>query len=292
MKVYLELPEQSRGIRRVRDALEKYAPPQIEIVKTRNASDLEIVHVIGRHEHTKMHIDQLLHHKKPYAMVQYCLRSTKKPRTEDWLNMWVNAQLVWSYYDLFSLCAEDNPSTHYSFPFYHAPLGVEPVFYDRKVEDHKKYSILASSQHALSESGRECAFAVKRLGKRMFFLGHELRRGPDIVCETGLTDEELADRYSSCEFVSGLRRIEGFELPVVEGLMCGARPIVFDKPHYRQWFNEFAVFIPEDDRGQVVDHLERVLWRGAKPVTKDEIDLARERFDWQKIVTNFWKQIL
>lgn len=290
MKVFLELPEQSRGIRRVRDALEKYAPPKIEVVHTRRESDLEIVHVIGRHEHTQIHVEQLQRHKKPYAMVQYCLRSTKKPSTVHWLDMWEGAELVWSYYDLPLLCLEDLNTPR--FAFYHAPLGVDPVFYDRKVEDHKKYAILASSQHALSESGRECAFAVKRLGKRMFFLGHELRRGPDIVCETGLSDDELAERYSSCEFVSGLRRTEGFELPVIEGLMCGARPIVFDKPHYRQWFNEFAVFIPEDDRGQVIDHLERVLWRGAKPVSSEEKAYVKENFNWKDIVTSFWKHIL
>lgn len=290
MKVFLELPEQSRGIRRVRDALEKYAPSSVQVVNTRKKADLEVVHVIGRHEHTQSHVEQLQEQKKPYAMVQYCLRSTKKPSTIHWLDMWDGAELVWSYYDLPQLCQED--ANNAKFAFYHAPLGVEPIFFDRMVEDHKKYSIMASSQHALSESGRECAFAVKRLNKRMFFLGHELRRGPDIVCETGLTDEELANRYSSCEFVSGLRRVEGFELPVVEGLMCGARPIVFDKPHYRQWFNEFAVFIPEDDRGQVIAHLERVLWRGATPVTKDEKALAKERFDWQTIITNFWKKIL
>ncbi len=287
MKVYLELPEESRGIRRVRDALEKYAPSTVQVVKTPQEADLEIIHVIGRNQTTQGRIERLKRSGKPYAMIQYCLRSTIKPSAWDWIDMWKGAKVVWSYYDLEEACITDMVAP--AFEFYHAPLGVDSVFKDSHRD--RPYTIFASSQHALSESARECAFAAKRVGGKMFFLGHELRRGADIVCGSGYTDEQLADIYSSCQFVSGLRRIEGFELPVIEGLMCGARPIVFDRPHYRRWFSGFAVFIREGNRGQAIDDLERVFKSGADPVTQQELELAKERFNWQTIITNFYKRI-
>jgi hypothetical protein len=287
MKVYLELPEESRGIRRVRDALEKYAPADITIVKNHREADFEIVHVIGRHQATQERVIRLKASGKPYAMVQYCLRSTIKPETWNWIDMWSGAKLVWSYYDLVDECIQDKVIPN--FEFYHAPLGVEPAFYRR--DTTKRYTILATSQHALAEGARECAFATKRVGRRMFFLGHELRRGDDIYCLSGLTDDQLAEVYSQCDYVSGLRRIEGFELPVIEGLMCGARPIVFDKPHYRKWFNEFAVFVPENSRAEVIDNLEFLFRHQPNPVTEEELQLAKDRFNWQTIITNFYKRI-
>ena len=102
----------------------------------------------------------------------------------------------------------------------------------------------------------------------------------------------MADYFSQCQFVSGLRRIEGFELPVLEGALCGARPIVFDQPHYKHWFKDFAVFIGEGSREEVIDSLESVFRIGAIPVSENEKALIRERFNWYKIIRGFWERIL
>lgn len=295
MKVYLELPTESRGIRRVRDALVKYAPPSVEVVQRPQDADLEIIHVIGRHDSVKARIDALRVKNKPYAMIQYCLRSTMNPKVQDWIDMWKGATLVWSYYNLAEMYVQDYRETPDQLPFhfFYAPLGVDgEVFTDMNFyADPPEFVIGASSQHALSESARECAFAAKEVGRKMFFLGHELRRGKDIVCETNLTDEELAQRYSECEFVSGLRRFEGFELPVVEGLLCGARPIVFDRPEMRHWFGEFAEFIPEESREKVIESLVKLFKKGANPVSEAEKAIARVRFNWDIIIRGFWLKV-
>jgi hypothetical protein len=293
MKVYLELPVKSRGIGRVRDALVKYAPPSVQITQNKLEANLIIFHVVGRHDRVASEVYEAVERGQQYAIIQYCLRSTMQPSTIYWVGLWNKAKIVWSYYNLPQLCIDDkirippfNPPN-----FYYAPLGIDSTIF-KEYKYPKSFKIFACSQHALSEGARECAFAVKRVGGKMIFLGHELRRGDDIKCIKGMSDEQLAEIYSQCEYVSGLRRVEGFELPVIEGLMCGARPIVFDRPEMRQWFNEFAIFIPETSREQVIDTLEKIFKEKATPVTKQEIALAKERFNWSIIIKGFWDRLL
>jgi len=289
MKVYLQPDNDSRGILRVAEALTRYAPSSIEIVSSPQDADCEVIHVYGRHDKVRDRIIDLRAKGRQYVMIQYCVRSTMRPNTFDWMTMWQRAKFVWSYYDLFRLCDEDK--TRGEFSFYYAPLGVDPEVF-KQTTTAKGFIVAACSQHALAEGARECALAAKRVKMPMFFLGHELRRGDDIVCRTGLSDTELARWYSGCKYVSGLRRCEGFELPVIEGALCGARPIVYDRPHYRKWFNEFAIFIPELDRDAVTDSLEKVFSGYYGEINENDKMLIRERFDWEEIAQGFWKRVL
>jgi len=294
MKVYVEPHTDSRGILRVRDALVKYAPQEVEFVPEQGQCDLAILHVFGRHTSTGKTIQWLKEHGKRYAMIQYCLRSTMRPATSDWIDMWAGAKLVWSYYDLPAACSMDGMlyGGKRKFSFYHAPLGVDAgIFYPRH-SPFSKFIVATCSQHALSEGVKECVVAAKRLGKTVFHIGHELRRGPDIVCKSGISDEDLAWFYSQCRYVSGLRRVEGFELPAAEGLLCGARPILYDQPHYRTWYDGLATFIPEESREKVTDHLEALFSSAYTPVTRDEIEEGKRRFNWQTIITGFWEALL
>lgn len=294
MKVYLEPHTKSRGILRVRDALVRFAPKEVEVVSNENEADLVILHVFGRNTTSHNRAGRLQKQGKPYAVIQYCLRSTMRPNTFDWMVMWQKARTVWSYYDLFRLADEDK--TRGEFNFYHAPLGVDgDVFKDTFVAQipgaGRPYTIVASSQHALSESVRECAFAVQRVDGKLIHIGHDLRR-PNTSHYQNVSDEFLADMYSNATFVSGLRRVEGFEFPVIEGALCGARPIVFDRPEMRHWFGQFAVFIPEGTRSEVIDSLESVFRRGASPVEEWQKALIREKFNWKYIIEAFWGRIL
>lgn len=289
MKVYLELPQESRGIGRVRDNLKKYLPDGYTVVLDRKQADLIIFHVIGRHDMVEKQVQKAISRGQKYAMIQYCLRSTMQPSTKEWIDMWAGAECVWSYYDLNQLCDEDGGKM--SNNFYHAPLGIDPAFknFEPKLKP-KTNVILATSQGYLVESARECVLATQGVGGSMVYLGSELGKN-GVTCFTGISDKQLARLYGSCFYVSGLRRIEGFELPVVEGLSCGARPIVFDQPHYRKWFGDFAIFIPENDRESTIYSLVDVFSNTYRPVTQNEIDHARSIFDWGSIITNFYKKI-
>lgn len=290
MKVYLEPSSPSRGIKRVYNALIKYSPKEVLITSNQKEADLIIFHVIGRLIHLRKQIKDL---KKPYTIIQYCLRSTIFPSTKDWIDLWKEAKLVWSYYDLPALCAKDGSAARSrdDFDFYHAPLGADAgKFKDYHLE--RKYIIATHGFHALQESVKEAVLAAKRVGREVFHLGHQLRRGKDITCITGISDEELARYYSQSEFVCGLRRIEGFEMPAVEGLLCGARPILFDKPHYRQWYDGLAVFIAEEPREKVIDSLELVFKIGTNPISEAVREVVKQRFNWERIIKGFWERII
>ena len=288
MRVFAHPTDKSRGLDRIAAAVKRHAPSDIKIVNSKDEADLVILFINGRREHTKIEIDRLTRQGKNYAIVQACVRSTKNPSTVDWLPLWQGAELVWSYYDLPALCAEDKMSA--DFNFYHAPLGIDKAF--KVYPTKKKYIIATSGLGYLTESARECILAAIGVNKRVFHVGPVITNRPEVDFSNGMADASLAKNYSACEFVSGLRRIEGFELPVIEGLACGARPIVFDRPHYRHWFENLAIFIPETNRDGVVNSLSKVFKKGAKPVTKAEIKEARKRFNWEVIVKGFWEKCL
>lgn len=262
----------SRGVLRVVDALERYHPNYVEIVDTQEEADLIIFHVIGRRDGILRRIKQA---NKPYAIIQYAYKSTLTPNPGDWKEIWDKAVVVWSYYHL--------PIKN----LYHAPLGTD---FHISLEQEKEYVIATSGLSYLTESVRECVLAARAVKGKVFHVGPELNV-PDVVCSDGMSDGELQKEYAKCQFVSGLRRVEGFEFPVIEGLMCGARPIVFDRAHYRQWFDEYAEFIPEQGREHVVANLINIFKAPRREVTTEEQLKAQLAFNWNTIIEGFYGHV-
>jgi glycosyltransferase involved in cell wall biosynthesis len=58
--------------------------------------------------------------------------------------------------------------------------------------------------------------------------------GASIELIDGVTDEELRWLYTNCEFLMAPSSIEGFGLPIVEGLLCGCRIVCSDIPAFRE----------------------------------------------------------
>ncbi len=303
MRAYVEASRKlSIAMARVAGALTKYAPADVEIVETEERADLVVLHVIGYPE-TVAAAERLTAAGKRYAIIQYCLRSTQKAHTCDWMDVWHGAACVWSYYDLYQAMVDDGVVLDMAqpMPFYYAPLGVDAeVFYPRDVSGDR-YAVLTSGYVAESECIGEMTDAAARIGRHVFHLGPKLScHGPRVTQCQDINDDQLAWAYSRADFVSGLRRCEGFEVVAAEGLLCGARPIVFDRPHYQAWYGPWAEFIPENGTGQglvlekneaMTDALADILRRGPRPVTPEEIAAARARFDWQTIVVGFWSHI-
>ena len=301
MRIFLKPPQTSRGLQRIADALTRYAPQGVEIVDNQANADLVILYAIGRCEALKERAGWLRQWGQKYAVIQCCLRSTQKPNTLDWWWLWSNARLVWSYYNLQHAILEDDwlvpdhEMRHFQ-NFYHAPLGADAgVFWpDQNVD--KDFTIATSGLSYLSESVRECWLAAGIAHGNVFHVGPELRfRQPTngIVFSNNCDDNWLSAYYQQCKYVSGLRRKEGFELPAVEGLLCGARPILFDNPDFVHWYRPWGVFIKETDRQGVIDQLVEIFCGGYHlPVTEEEVAAARERFNWQTIIGGFYERIL
>lgn len=277
VNVYLTPPTvTSKSLNRVTDALIRYRPDGVAIVDDPTKADLTILHAIGRQ-------NQLYNQAKgKYVVIQYALKSTLTPSVRSWLRLWEGAELVWSYYDLEQICEDEKVIPE--FNFYHSPLGADSKVF-KPQNTGKRYQILTSGQSYLTESVRECYHASNRI----IHLGADL--GRDFDCIYNVSDEVLAHYYNLSHYVSGLRRIEGFELPAAEGALCGVKPILFDKPHYRSWYNDIGIFIPEGNREQTINNLKLLFEGTPSRLTDYQIEIAKNRFNWQTIITEFWRRL-
>lgn len=286
MKAYIDLNGcGSICYTRLIKALTEYTP-NIEIVEDMAKSDIIIINVNGRRDKVLKATKKILSQGKSYAIIQHCLRSTKNKNTSDWLDIWKNAKVVWSAYNLRNKLKEDGNDL--DFNFYHAPFGVDDrIFYPLNME--KKYLACTTGVSYLGESVREVILAAQQVGGKVAHLGTADIKEDGVDCFTNITDKEVNELYNQCHFVSGLRRIEGFEFPAAEGLLTGATPILYDAEHYTDWYHGVGEFIPETGREQIVTDLVELFKKERKEVNKEYILEGKKRFNWEKIVTNFWR---
>lgn len=268
---------------RVANALEKYAPDDVTIVDREDEADMLVLHVIGL-EAVNYRRD------KQVAVMQYCTGTgdRTKENMAPWFPLWDRACLVWSYYDL----REFIPTN-----FYHAPLGIEPLFRQQAAEEvDRKYLVMTSGyvNGMPQEAIEEPTLAAQRLGKQAVHLGKipvGLTQDLDMNLAHDITDVQLLDLYRKCEWVAGLRYVEGFELGVVEGLAQGARPVVFDRPDNRRWFGPHAFYVPECTGPELTEMLTALFAQASAPVSREERMAVLPQFSWKTLVTEFWHRV-
>lgn len=280
MNIYYDIKFKSYGINRVISALSESLPENI--IRTTNPSDADLIvlHVIGRNKHVTKYARQLKEEGKEYVAIQYSLESTRNPDPKDWEYLWNNAKFVWSYYDL----------EKYISNFYHAPLASNPkIFY--KEDQIKKYNVGTNGNCYKEECVGENQLATWQMGGQALHVGEKFNSDPIVTYMTNVTDDELRVLYNSCKYFSCLRRKDGFEIVAIESLLCGTRPVMFDTPNYRQWFDGLAEFIPEASVGETVGNLKHLFKKELRPVTDEEILEVKRRFNWKTIMGGFWENV-
>jgi len=310
MRILLESCHPCHSSRRIERALAQNAPqnapPNVEIVpagtvgyqfevtEAERRSDLVLLHVGGRWTQVMNRVRRLNDAGIPYAVLQLVIRGTQHPDTADWLDLWRGAAFVWSYYDLESMVREDGHDPD-GVTFYRSPLGVDPAFAPSAPSGVRHYLAFAEGDNPERDSLTQIHRAVRRENGRMIHLGPFRLEGPAranrVEWRTNVTDEELVALYNQAQWVTGLRTVEGFEMCAAEGLMCGARPILFDRKHHRDWFGDLAEYIPEDTTDLMVQWLRELFAEGPRPVTAEEYAEARERFAWEPIAKGFWDAV-
>lgn len=284
----------SRAMVRVSNALDRHLPVRFTVSGTsaRQYTDLVILHVIG-YDAIEQAEDIKLRGGK-YAVIQYCLKSTEYTSESDWQWLWTNAELVWSYYDLSKWARE------FGFNFYYAPLGIDEVFihppdmrpYNRRLVITSGY---VNGPH--SEAIEEVWRAAEIEGIEALHIGPSTVEGMDTNqfsrwnAVLGLSDEELASEYRRATWVSGLRHKEGFEMPAIEGLACGVRPLLFDQPSQRHWYGESGVYVKDRSGDELINDLVNIFRSKPRPVSEDERKDILDRFNWQTIVSGFWERL-
>jgi hypothetical protein len=312
MKIYVNAPDTvSRSIFRVERALRRFAPRHIQFTDRMHEADLVVLHVIGWGSFDGVSID--FAGGQRMAVIQYCLRSTENPDPLEWeRRVWSRSVCVWSYYDLGDTLRRTYGGRFDNF--YYAPLGVDPTFTGGPLANPDRGDYVVTSgyvNHPAAEAISEIAYAAQRAGIGVVHLG-PVPEGMPADAMIGdwrnvhdITDTELATIYEHARWVSGLRHVEGFELPALEGLACGARPILFDRPEMRQWYRDHAVYVPESSGEPLIARLAELFSfhkareaqrvqgsiRGG-PVEPEEVFAVRTAFGWRTIIDGFWARAI
>lgn len=279
VKAYARIHEPvGHVILRINRELVKRAPEHVEFVDSPKEADFQIVQCLGAGSLTKIWNDR-------YVLVQHNFLNADINSAAVWLGIFQQALMVVSYSDLPSLIGKN------AFNFLLTPWGVDKgVFYCLDLP--RRNGILTSGWCCEGEAIKECYLASDRCGKHMVNLGDDFHFGKGFSATSRITDRELCMLYNQCEYVSGLRFREGFEMSVVEGMACGCRPVCFDLPVYRNWFHDAACYVPDCRGPELVNCLEALLCRTPEPISRCEQEWVAETFDWKTIANRFWSNLL
>ena len=287
MKIYAEvLPtDLGRVMYRINAALKRYAPSWATFVSRVEDADLQILDVIGDGSFKFLKCSN-------YILLQHCLLSGNVGK-DYYIPYFRNAKLVSSYMDLYRILGVND------FRFIRLPWGVDPeVFHKLEPEEYRLYSVLTTGHVAATESIDEVYRAVEKTGGYVVHVGHNFELGRNFKHFEDITDESLVKLYNQTRYVSGLRKMEGLELPVIEGLLCGARGICYDKDHYRYWYGDLVEYVTEDAEAEMglyspntMQQVLKILESPLRPVTDQEIELVKHLFSWENIFMKFWKEV-
>lgn len=212
---------------RVREQIKATAPEWVEIVENEHDADVQIVLAIGASGIPERVAAM------PTIILQLCYKTAHGGSVEFWDDIWSKSLMVGSYFDLKA------PN------FVRFPMGYDPeVFYRPENEVKKKYGAIVFGD---VDGDEEISSVVRAFGTVAHISGTDLGFGPGYVNYNNIPDNRLRQIYHRSKYCIGLRRTEGFEMPIVEGAACGCIPITFDLECYRHWFNDFAWFISPDE---------------------------------------------
>jgi hypothetical protein len=266
----------SKAMHRVAYALAQYAPRGTSFTPEPREADIQFIHAIG------LDCVNAIYAPK-YVIIQYCL-NTSDGDFSAWKPLWDKAELVWSYYPI--------PGGLLT------PLGVDQEFvnapyymYPRDIGVMTSGYVSGPGAEAIEEvaiAAEDNKLTVKHLGPS-HPQGMARRKSVYWSHIFNIEDYELARYYCRSRWVSGLRHVEGFELPILEGLVCGARPIVFDRPDMRRWYDGHAVFIPECSGKELIRILRGVFNNMPVSVSEEERTEIIQKFSWKPIIESVWQ---
>ena len=224
----------------------------------------------------------------PFLIFFHCFGEWSEESPAEYYDLFKNAMLVYSHLDLESIYP-----TIPKEKFMRGPWGCQPdLWFSEEGSFNDKYEILCTGEIASTEGIRECVGACDMINKKVLHVGHNFNyRNKSYINVSNLQTHEMRKAYNSSKWVSALRRIEGFEKPAIEGLLCGARPICFDTPLYRYWYGDLARYIKEGSENETGNDLLRVLQEEYSPVTTEEMQQAIKKFAWYYVSKNFWERV-
>ncbi len=267
-------PSWGIAFKRISEALRAHAPDWVEWTNYDDA-DIMIVHVVGAGEL------EMCSKPKPKVIIQQCYFTAGAPDI-DYIQYWEKALLTVSFHDLTKY-------TDRKFSFLALPWGADPDVFTLTNKGHRSIKVLATGHVADTEGIDKLHEAVQQTGHVLYQTGsHFGWPRKNYTNLPFMDDKDFSEILNATQYVSALRFIEGFELMAIEGLMCGARPIVPNDPTY-DWYREHAVTI--DRNGDITSQLVNILKNEPTPVTEEERKMIVDRFSWNRIISDLFNKI-
>ncbi|MFQ5743343.1 MAG: glycosyltransferase family 4 protein [Acidobacteriota bacterium] len=161
------------------------------------------------------------------------------------------------------------------------------ILYVGSLGPHKNVAtLLRAYQQARLEYGVDAQLAVvgdRRWGKETLAVLESLRVKDTVVLTGRVPEENLAALYSGAEVFVFPSFYEGFGLPVLEAMACGAPVITSDRGALREVAGAAAIYIDPRDEAGLAARIQRLLTDPEQRRQMAEASLAQaQRFHWQR----------
>lgn len=143
---------------------------------------------------------------------------------------------------------------------------------------------LVEAVRLLREEGSDISIHI--VGKDMTCPSQDLDRLLDedwILWEKGIPDKELPVFYSSLDAFAYLSEYEGFGLPPLEALACGAVPVLLNKTSLSEVFADNAIMVESADVKQISSGL-KAAWedREKSQLLLSKFAEQRSKYSWRR----------
>lgn len=290
MKVFFQvgMPHWGIGLHTAVEQLKRPTGPKVQFVSNVKEADIVVEQAIGA-----KCMRRIRARGKPYVVHQFCLKTAQWRRhREEWERFWRDAVCVVSYYDM----------TAYAPRSVLCPLGADFDLFRTAPGLRKRWDLMTTGYATGQEPIDHAHLAMRQVkqNSQIVHVGGKCYSAGNVDHKERITDNEFASTVRQSRWVSCLRWVEGFEMTAAEALASGSRPIMFDLPCYRRWFDGHAVFVPHTIRdgrrrvrgSRLVEDLSSVLLGQPEEVTDEERETLRRRFGWRAVANQFWSGIL
>jgi len=264
------------AFKRISNAFHQHAPEWVEWVPTWEQADVNLVHVVGGGE------VPILQLPKPKIIIQHCY-FTASPNELDYPKYWEEALLTCSFHKLPNY-------TDKKFNYHGMPWGADNEIFSIINTQAREFKIGTTGHIAETEGIDKVYEAIQQIpGAAMWHTGQNFGWDPNKYrFYNYMPDQYFYQLLNHTQYISAMRFIEGFELMAIEGLMCGARPIVTQDDTY-DWYRKHAYTV--DTTKDIVPQLISILENPPRPITAEEYEEIVNTFSWKTIMNNFYERV-
>lgn len=110
----------------------------------------------------------------------------------------------------------------------------------------------------------------------------------NIVMTGFVTDEELIALYSTCKVFCFLSLYEGFGIPPLEALSCGANVVVSNTSSLPEVVGDVGITVDPMNEDDVIDGIKRSIYQN-KEKYMEEVTEHLKKYDWKNLSKEFEK---